>query len=314
MKELKEFLVESLMINEFKQDLKPQTIIVMGGPGAGKTYWMEKEAKSFFKRNGHDYKRLDSDHNLEVVQRENCKRVAFEIMNNCRTDSRSPFRTQGETFYNLIQDLQKDFDETSKKNGSPLTELSKIELKWCKPWLKRYTEAVEDYKQAVYDEYERAFFKEYFHKIFASDFSKRHISKAAYAKDMVKKLHNVQDVEGASVLLSNDTIVAITGDKISKIEEIVSLTQGTSVVVVYLNIPEEISVAQDAKRSRSVGPQMIHDKLEGIHKTWEELVRSYDERGIFRMYELVPSEQSLKAGKIIGWEIKKQYINKSLIG
>lgn len=313
MKSLIEYINEALLL-EFKQDLMPQTVIVMGGPGAGKTYWMENDAKRFFQRNGHDYKRLDSDHNLEVVQRENCKRVAFEIMNSCRTDSRSPFRTQGETFNNIIQQLQKEMDESSKKNGSPLTELSKIELKWCKPWLKRYTEAVEDYKQKVYDEYEKAFFKEYFHKIFASDFSKRHISKASYAKDMVKKLHNVQDVKGVEMLMANDTIVAITGDKISKIEEIVSLAQETSVVVVYLNIPEEISVAQDAKRSRSVGAEMIHDKLEGIHKTWEELVRSYEERGIFRLYELVPSEQSLKAGKIIGWKINKQYVNKNMLG
>lgn len=307
MKELKEFLVESLMINEFKQDLKQQTIIVMGGPGAGKTYWMEHDAQNFFKRQG-DYKRLDSDHNLVVVQRENCKQLAYEIMNSCRTDSISPFRNQQETFHELIKRKQVEFDEKSKKNGSPLTDLSQIQLKWLKPWLDKFTKAVDEYREKVYQEYETAFFKEYFDKVFASDFSSRHISKKQYQKDMLKKLG------GDAMGLKDDVIVAITGDKVSKIEEIIELSGDNSVVVVYLNIPEEISVAQDAKRTRSVGRQMIHDKLEGIHQTWEELLRTYQDLGIFRMYELVPTQKSIAAGAIKGWEIKKQYINKSLIG
>lgn len=307
MKQLQEFLVESLMINEFKQDLKQQTIIVMGGPGAGKTYWMEHDAQNFFKRHG-DYKRLDSDHNLVVVQRENCKQLAYEIMNDCRTDSISPHRNQQETFNELIKRKQAEFDEKSKKNGSPLTDLSQIQLKWLKPWLDRFTKAVDEYREKVYQEYETAFFKEYFDKVFASDFSSRHISKKQYQKDMLKKLG------GDAMGLKDDVIVAITGDKVSKIEEIIELSGDNSIVVVYLNIPEEISVAQDAKRTRSVGRQMIHDKLEGIHQTWEELIRTYQDLGIFRMYELVPTAKSIAAGAIKGWEIKKQYINKSLIG
>lgn len=27
-------------LTEFKQDLMPQCVVVIGGPGAGKTYWM----------------------------------------------------------------------------------------------------------------------------------------------------------------------------------------------------------------------------------------------------------------------------------
>lgn len=34
-------------LTEFKQDLMPQCVVVMGGPGAGKTYWMNNSAKKF---------------------------------------------------------------------------------------------------------------------------------------------------------------------------------------------------------------------------------------------------------------------------
>ena len=35
-------------ITEFKVDLMPQCVVVMGGPGAGKTYWMNNSSKQFF--------------------------------------------------------------------------------------------------------------------------------------------------------------------------------------------------------------------------------------------------------------------------
>lgn len=306
MKSLSSYITECLLL-EFKQDLMPQTIVVIGGPGAGKTYWMEHDAPNFFKRYS-DYKRLDSDHNLTVVQRENCKEMAYEILNDCRTDSISPYRNQQETFNELIKRKQAEYDEKSKKNGSPLTDLSQIKLKWCKSWLERFTKATPEYKDKVYKEYEQAFFKEYFNKVFASDFSSRHISKKQYQKDMLKKLG------GDAIGLKDDVIVAITGDKVSKIEEIVELSGNNSVVVVYLNIPEEISVAQDAKRNRSVGRDMIHDKLENIHKTWDYLTKNFENMGIFRMYELLPTEESVANKAIKGWRLEKSYLNKKLIG
>lgn len=307
MKSLSNYLTESLLL-EFKQDLMPQTILVIGGPGAGKTYWMEHDAPNFFKRYG-DYKRLDSDHNLMVVQRENCKDMAYEILNDCRTDSISPYKNQQETFNELIKRKQAEYDENSKKNGSPLTDLSQIKLKWCKPWLERFTKATPDYKDKVYKEYEQAFFKEYFNKVFASDFSSRHLSQKQYYKDLENKLG------GDSVTkMKNDVIVALTGDKISKFEDLIKLSEGRSVVVVYLNIPEEISVAQDAKRNRSVGREMIHNKLENIHKTWDYLTKNFEDMGIFRMYELLPTEESVANKAIKGWRLERSYLNKRMIG
>jgi hypothetical protein len=85
-------------------------------------------------------------------------------------------------------------------------------------------------------------------------------------------------------------------------------------------VPEEISIAQDSKRDRSVGAKMIKDKLSDIHKTWVELVNKYQDLGIFRMYEMVPSDKCIEAGELFGtaddpaWIVKKEYINKNMIG
>ncbi len=49
MKSITEYIKESMLL-EFAADMTPQVLIIMGGPGAGKTYWMNNSANKFFKR------------------------------------------------------------------------------------------------------------------------------------------------------------------------------------------------------------------------------------------------------------------------
>ena len=62
-------------LTEFKQDLMPQCVVVMGGPGAGKTYWMNNSAKKFFQYNITPRK-LDSDWNLAKFQKKHVNELA----------------------------------------------------------------------------------------------------------------------------------------------------------------------------------------------------------------------------------------------
>ena len=310
-KNLIEYLTENIVL-EFAADLKPQVVIVMGGPGAGKTYWMKNSASQFFRRE-FQAKQLDSDNNLVVVQRDNCSTLAREIIIALSKESSSSQDTQKATFQKLIETTQSEYNASSEKNGSPLTDLSKIDYRFCKAWADRMDRAAENQKEKVISEFQRAFEKEYFKTVFASDFSSRHISKKTYKKDMVRKLTGMDGAEYVQATLANDVIVAITGDKIEKIDEIVELAKSmdATVSIVYLNIPEERSIAQDAQRDRSVGPEMIRKKLAAIHDTWEELVKEYETHGIFRMFELVPGPRTTE--KTIAWTISQQFLNKDML-
>lgn len=312
MKDLKDYITEQVLL-EFAADLKPQVVIVMGGPGAGKTYWMKNSASLFFKRE-FQAKQLDSDNNLVVVQRDNCHDLAREIIIALSKESSSSMNTQKETFYKLIETTQAEYDAASEKNGSPKTDLSKIDYKFCKQWADRMDRAAENQKDRVISEFQKGFEREYFKTVFASDFSKRNISKKQYKLDMVRKLTGMDGTEDVQGTFANDVIVAITGDKIEKIDEIVELAKemDATVSIVYLNIPEERSIAQDAQRDRSVGADMIRKKLAAIHKTWEELVKVYKDHGIFRMYEMVPGPRTTE--KTIAWIPNNQFLNKDMIG
>ena len=154
MKTLTEF-IQGSMVNESKQELKECTNAMMEKEGIGV--------------NGNDTRNFSEHHSNDklLMQREICKHVSFEILNNCRFDSISPFRTREETFRKTIDVLQVECNKKYKENGLWPIDLSQIKLKCCKPWLDRFSLAVYAYKQKVYDEYEEAFFKEYFDKVFA---------------------------------------------------------------------------------------------------------------------------------------------------
>ena len=57
-------------INEWKEDLGNQVIMIMGTPGCGKTYWMQHNGIKFFKKQGIKLnpKELDIDHTLKIFQ------------------------------------------------------------------------------------------------------------------------------------------------------------------------------------------------------------------------------------------------------
>ena len=58
------------VINEWKEDLGNQVIMIMGTPGCGKTYWMQHNGIRFFKSQGITLnpKELDIDHTLKYFQ------------------------------------------------------------------------------------------------------------------------------------------------------------------------------------------------------------------------------------------------------
>ena len=143
--------IQGSMVNESKQELQLQMI----SKGVDTT--------------GNDTRNFSEHHSTDklLMQCEICKHVSFEILNNCRFDSISPFRTREETFRKTIDVLQVECNKKYKENGLWPIDLSQIKLKWCKPWLDRFSLAVYAYKPKVYDEYEEAFFKEYFDKVFA---------------------------------------------------------------------------------------------------------------------------------------------------
>lgn len=63
----------------------------------------------------------------------------------------------------------------------------------------------------------------------------------------------------------------------------------------------------ELKRDRSVGEKMIRQKAEGVKRTWDELVKTFKDHGVFRMYRLVESPRSSEesADYVIG----KEYVN-----
>ena len=66
-------------LTEWKQDMMPQCVVVVGGPGAGKTYWMNHSSKKFFQNNIVPRK-LDADHNLEKFQKEHMNVFAEQLL------------------------------------------------------------------------------------------------------------------------------------------------------------------------------------------------------------------------------------------
>lgn len=74
--ETQQNLFEKLIL-EHRNDLKPIICIIIGGPGAGKTYWMQHKADAFLWQ---QFKQLDIDHTLQKYQLETCNEVADELI------------------------------------------------------------------------------------------------------------------------------------------------------------------------------------------------------------------------------------------
>ena len=177
-----------------------------------------------------------------------------------------------------------------------------------KIWADRYSNAQESQKDKVMGLYRKAFMKEYFENTFASDFSVRKYSKAEYKKDFQSKLKG--ELEGLDFVGPSDVIVAITGDELSKFQEIVDVCGKThSITVVYLDVPTEMSIRQDAERSRSLGEKMVRKILDGVHETWEQLKDAYKSMDITKLVHMT-TDPDLKHPN---WQVAKEYINVELL-
>lgn len=296
-------------INEHKVDLMPQCVIVMGGPGAGKTYWMNNNARKFF-QNNIEFKKLDSDWNLKKFQREHMNELCVDLMNAILPNAVSDASTRKQAFYDaLSQEQEKMNAAVGYGKISKELDIMELDYNFFKMWADRYDNAIDSKKQGVINDMKEAFYHKYFEDLFASDFSVRMLSKAEYKKHFQQKLKG--EMEGIEFIGKQDVVVAITGDEIKKFEDIVAVCGDThNVTVVYLNVPEEMSVRQDAERARSLGEKMVKQILASVHSTWEELKENYERIGITKLIEMTTPDPKAKHPS---WRVSNEYINYSLL-
>lgn len=297
-------------INEWKEDLGNQVIMIMGTPGCGKTYWMQHNGIQFFKKQGITLnpKELDIDHTLKIFQiidfPKFCDRVikykSTSIMN--KKGSVHNNKNAWKTFINNEKERYTNLNKSNHGLDTNIPDLDKIDYEFVAPWLTRYENASEENKQKVFDEFTKVMFKEYFNKVFASDFSVRGEAKEQYNKDLIEKLGN-----------KNDVFVAISGAKFKTIKEIADICKenNTTCRIVYLNGSVEKAVGQDARRERSGGADFVIDYAEKINKVWDKLIDSssneyYKNNNIYTIYEF----EDTNADDMMAypaWSLKKIY-------
>ena len=281
MKSLVEF------IYEWKDDLTPQIIIIMGTPGCGKTFWMQHNGVKFFKDECGitlNPMELDIDHTLKKFQLEDfpnfCDRLIsykyYTITDNITGNAVHNNKMAWKAFIDNEQERFKELNLKFGGNDSNVPDLSKIDYAFCAPYISRYYNAQKSEKQKVLNEFIDVMKKEYFDKVFASDFSVRGKAKEEYNNNLIKK---IKDING-------DVFIAISGAKMSTIDEIVSLAPKSSTVrIVYLNGNVDKAVRQDAKRERSGGEKFVRDYANKIDKVWSELKNTFSDKGINCIYE-----------------------------
>lgn len=293
---------------EWKQDLMPQCVVVIGGPGAGKTYWMNNNSKKFF-QNNITPRKLDSDNNLEKFQKKHMLEFAERLLKAILPDAVSNAKTRKEAFDNVLQDEQESMNAAVDYGKiSRMLDISYIDFNFVKIWADRYSNAIESKKESVIEMYKKEFQKQYFEDMFASDFSVRKFSKAEYKKDFQNKLRG--ELEGLDFVGQSDVIIAITGDEISKFKEIADVCKDThSITVVYLDVPEEMSVKQDAQRNRSLGKELVVKILTDVRNTWEQLKTEYKDLGITKLVHMTTNPNLAHPQ----WTVNKEYINIELL-
>jgi len=294
-------------LTEWRQDLMPQCVVVMGGPGAGKTYWMDNESMKFFQNNIIPRK-LDSDHNLEKFQKQHMLSVAEQLLLAILPEAASSAKSRKEAFANALAEEQESMDAAVDYGKISRTlDISSIDFNFVKSWSDRYSNAQDSQKENVMGLYKKAFMKEYFADLFASDFSVRKYSKAEYKQDFQSKLKG--ELKGLDFVGPSDVVIAITGDmdKFKDIKEVCGETH--SITVVYLNIPEEMSIRQDSERNRSLGAEMVSKILNDVHDCWEQLKKEYKGLGITQLVEMT-TNPNLKHPK---WKVAHKYVNTELL-
>lgn len=297
-------------INEWKEDLGNQVIMIMGTPGCGKTYWMQHNGIRFFKKQGITLnpKELDIDHTLKLFQiidfPKFCDRVikykSMSIMN--KNGSVHNNKNAWKTFIDNEKERYTKLNKANYGLDTNIPNLDKLDYKFIAPWLTRYENASNENKSKVFDEFSKVMFKEYFNKVFASDFSVRGEAKEQYNRDLIEKLGN-----------KNDAFVAISGASFKTIKEIANICKqnNTTCRIVYLNGSVEKAVGQDARRERSGGANFVIDYAEKINKVWDKLIDSsadeyYKNNDIYTIYEF----EDTNAYDILAypvWTLKKIY-------
>lgn len=308
MKSLLEHIESAIAMNEHKVDLMPQCVIVMGGPGAGKTYWMNNYARKFF-QNNIEFKKLDTDWNLKKYQRlhmnDLCKELMMAVLPNAVSDESS----RKKAFQKALDDEQRVMDAKADEAHSPRLDISGLDYNFFKAYADRYDNAVDAYKDKVVHAMQEEFAKKYFEDLFASDFSVRKVSKAEYKKHFQQKLKG--EMEEIDFVGAQDIVVAITGDELKKFSDIVDICGSThNITVVYLNVPAQMSVRQDAERARSLGEKLVLKILADVHDTWEELKENFKSMGITKLVEMVTPDPDAKHPS---WRVGQELVNKELL-
>ena len=299
-------------INEWKEDLGNQVIMIMGTPGCGKTYWMQHTGIKFFKTQGITLnpKELDIDHTLKFFQIVDFPNFCNRVINYKSTAifDKGNFKdahNNDKAWEMFIENEKKRYTELNKSNGGLETNIPKVEnvkYEFVAPWLTRFENAKEDQKDKVFHEFERAMYNEYFNKVFASDFSVRDEAKSEYKSNLVDKING-----------KSDLFIAISGAKFKTIKEIADMCKrnNSTCRIVYLNGSVEKAIGQDAKRERSGGKDFVVDYANKIEKVWKNLVdpsadEYYKNNDIYNIYEFKDS----KADDILSypvWKLEKIY-------
>lgn len=299
-------------INEWKEDLGNQVIMIMGTPGCGKTYWMQHNGIKFFKSQGITLnpKELDIDHTLKYFQIIDFPNFCNRLINYKSTTifNKGNFKdvhNNNAAWKKFIDNEKERYTELNKSNNGLETNIPKIELiEWdvVAPWLTRYENAKEENKEEVFKEFVHEMSDKYFNKVFASDFSVRNQAKEEYDINLINKINSKSDV-----------FIAISGAKFKTIKEIADHCKRTGATcrIVYLHGSVEKAIGQDAKRERSGGKDFVIDYAKKIDKTWEKLMDSsaeeyYKNNDIYMIYEFTDE----KANDLLSypvWKLKKIY-------
>ena len=299
-------------INEWKEDLSSQVIMIMGTPGCGKTYWMDHNGIKFFKTQGIKLnpKELDIDHTLKFFQIIDFPNFCSRLINykNTTIFNKGNFKdahNKDKAWSMFIDNEKKRYTELNTKNKGLATNIPKVELieyEFVAPWLTRYDNAKEDQKDKVFQEFVKAMYNEYFNKVFASDFSVRDQAKEEYNVDLVKKIASRSDV-----------FVAISGAKFKTIKEIADLSKQNNLTcrIVYLHGSLEKAIGQDAKRERSGGKDFVIDYANKIDQVWAKLMdpnseEYYKKHDIYNVYELT-DEKANDIESYPVWKLEKIY-------
>lgn len=299
-------------INEWKEDLGNQVIMIMGTPGCGKTYWMQHNGIKFFKSQGITLnpKELDIDHTLKYFQIIDFPNFCNRLINYKSTTifNKGNFKdvhNNDAAWKKFIDNEKERYRELNKSNKGLETNVPKIELiEWevVAPWLTRYENAKEESKKDVFNDFVKEMYNKYFNKVFASDFSVRNQAKEEYDINLINKINSKSDV-----------FIAISGARFEVIKNIADHCKRTGATcrIVYLHGSVEKAIGQDARRERSGGKDFVVDYANKIDKTWEKLMDSsaeeyYKNNNIYMIYEFT-DEKANDHMSFPVWKLTKTY-------